>query len=331
MTAPPGQTRGPHRPRFLVVRLALTVLLIWFVVSRIEPRQAAEAIGSSLPWGLLWVLLLLPVNLGLQWSRWFVLLRAADLPVSARASAAMMFGGFSLGFLTPGRLGELGRGSLVRGEHDAIAIAGLTVVERSLSLVGGVGVAILAMIIGGYGNWWKWSLIVLIYSGALWLALHPPRMVDLLRRVSPLLPAGLRERVTTGARRFVQGWHLAGRRATLTALLLSVLQVVVVLLQLTGVYHASGTGAPLLTVLGAWAVVMGAKYFLPVAVGDIGVRESLAVLVFTDRNLPTAAAVGAALIIYLCNVLLPALAGTAAVVLGGGRGKPAPQSPSHSP
>jgi uncharacterized membrane protein YbhN (UPF0104 family) len=327
MTGPAVIPERTGRRLLLFGRLALTALLIWFVLSRIEPDQAAAAIGSTLPWGLLWVLVLLPVNLGLQWLRWFVLLRAGALPVSPRASLAMMFGGFSLGFPTPGRLGELGRGSLVHGEHDSISIAGLTVVERSLSFVGGVGVAIIAMIVGGYGNWWKWSLIVLTYGGALWLALHPPRVVELLRRTSPLLPSRFRERAAAGARRFVQGWHLAGRRATLTALLLSIVQVSVVLLQLTGAYHAVGTGAPLLKVLGAWAVVMGAKYFLPIAVGDIGVREGLAVLIFTDRNLPAAAAVGAALIIYLCNVLLPALVGTVTVAFGGRRG----QRPSHSP
>ncbi len=311
--------KAPGEPRrYLAVRLALTAVLIVFVLTRIEPEQAAEAIGSSLPWGPLWVLALLPLNLGLQWLRWYVLIRAANLPIAPGAALEMMFCGFGLGFPTPGRLGELGRGSLHRGEHDAVAVAGLTVVERSLALVGGVGVAALAMVLSGYGNWWKWGLIIILYSGAAWLALHPPLVVDLLRRTSPLLPGRIRDRVTDRARRFVQGWHLAGRRATLSALTLSVMQVAVVLTQLTGAYLAIGVPGATLKVLGAWALVMGAKYFLPVAIGDIGVRESLAILVFTDRNLPPAAAVGAALVIYLANVLLPALIG-AFIISGTGR------------
>ena len=56
--------------------------------------------------------------------------------------------------------------------------------------------------------------------------------------------------------------------------------------------------------------MLGAKHFLPITVGDIGVREGLALAVFADRQLLTSPALVAALLIYAVNVLAPALLGT---------------------
>ena len=111
------------------------------------------------------------------------------------------------------------------------------------------------------------------------------------------------------AGRFAQGWRLAGRRVALAAIAVSILQVTTVVIQFTICYLAVGSFSALTKVFGAWAVVLGAKHFLPVTLGDVGVREGLAVAIFADRALPTEAALVAALMIYLLNVLIPAGAG----------------------
>jgi len=300
------------RPRLLglLLRLLLTLTLAVLVLTRVEPAAIWEALHSAGPAAVLPVVGLLPVNLGLQWVRWHLLVRTGRLGMGPGRSLAVLLAGMPLGLVTPGRMGELGRGAMVAGPHDAVAVAGLTVLEKSFNILGGVGLALAAMVLSGYGSAWKWGLIAGAYAGAVYIALHPSRLAGLVDRLAPRLPGGAAARAARLAQRLVEGWRLAGRRAALTVLALSVLQLAVVLAQFTLCYlTASGTGEALKTA-GAWAVVLGAKYFLPITVADLGVREGLAVLVFADRALPTAPALATALLIYVVNVLLPALAGS---------------------
>jgi uncharacterized protein (TIRG00374 family) len=310
----------------MLLRLLLTALLVGFVLSRVHPRQAWAALQQAGWAGLLPVVLLLPINLGIQWVRWHFLVRTGGIPLGARESLKVMLAGLPLGLVTPGRMGEMGRGALVAGSHDAVAVAGLTVLEKTFNILGGTGLALAAMVLTGYGTAWKWGLIAGLYAGAVLVALHPFQLARLADRLAPRLPGRLGERIALLAGRFVDGWRRAGRRAALMVLFLSILQVAVALLQLTLAYlPAAGTGEAL-KVAGAWAVVLGAKYFLPVTVADLGVREGLAVLVFADRGLPASPALAAALLIYVVNVLLPALPG--ALLLARRPIPPAPASPS---
>lgn len=300
-------------------RVLVTLILVAFVLSRVELKQVLNDFGSSTWWGPTGAGLLLLLNIGLQWLRWHTLVRSGGLALSPVHSFRILLAGYPLGFLTPGRIGELGRGLMVPGKHDSVSVAGLTVLERAFSLLGGVGLASLAMILSGYGNLWKWTLILMTYFSVLYAALHPHLLARWIGSLAPRLPDNLRKFSSDWVDRFVEGWNIAGRRTALAVFLLSIMQSATVVAQLTLCYLAAGSVTVVLKVVGAWAVVLGAKYFLPITLGDVGVREGLAVLIFTDRNLPVPAAIVAALMIYVFNVLLPALAG--GLILLGTRNK----------
>jgi len=297
----------------LAFRALLTGLFLAYALSRVDLHRVAESVSASNWWGPGAAALLMVVNLGLQVARWHMVARAGGLRLSVAKSARMVAAGFPLGLLTPGRMGELGRGVAVEGRHDALSVAGLTALERGFGMLGGLGLAAVAMVLSGYGTPWKWALIGLLYIGAAALALSPAHLTRLLGVLARRVPGRAGAWVQEMGGRLVAGWRMAGRRAALQVLAISVVQVAVVIAQLTLCYLAAGSPAPLLKIVGAWAVVLGAKYLLPVTVGDLGVREGLAVAVFTDRVMDPAPALLAALTIYVLNVLIPSAAG--AVVL----------------
>lgn len=301
------------------LRATATLALLWFVASRVDLAQAARDFRASAWWGPAAVALLMVLNLALQWTRWHLVVRASGMRLPARRTLKMMLAGLPLGLLTPGRMGEFGRGLAVVGSHDAVSIAGLTALERGFGFVGSIGIALVAMILSGYGTAWKWAAILAFYLLAVLLILRPYRLAALARYLAPRLPGALGRRAGGIAERLVKGWELAGRRAALAVLVVSVLQTAVALLQMTIFYLAAAGPQPILKVFGSWAVVLGAKHFLPVTVGDLGVREGLAVAVFANRRLPTSPALVAALVVYVINVLIPTLVGT--VVLARGRRK----------
>ena len=296
-----------------VVRTLVTLLLLLYVVSRVNLDQALVALRSTSWWGPAGAGLLTIVNIGLQWMRWHLLVRAGNLGLSPARSLKVLLAGYPLGLVTPGRIGELGRGAAVSGEHDSVAVAGLTLLDHAFGLVGVTAVAFFGIIASGYGSTWKWVIFLVLYAALVYVAVHPARLVNWTKALAPGLPLSIRDRVRELASRFAQGWRLAGRRVAIAAIAVSTLQFAVVVFQFTICYAAAVSVPGFIKVAGAWAVVIGAKYVLPITIGDVGVRESLAVAVFADRGLPTPAALVAALTIYLLNVIIPSSVG--AVIL----------------
>lgn len=293
----------------LIVRFLITGLLIAFVISRVDLQQVTSDFRRVAWWGPVGAGLLVLVNLGLQWFRWHYLTRVGGLGLRPATSLRMLMAGLPMGLLTPGRMGELGRGAAVEGGHDAVVVAGLTALERSFSTLGSLGIAIAAMIASGYGTGWKWVVIAALYGGLAYIFFHPYRLAEWTTALMPATRGALGMRVRELAARFLAGWELAGRKAALNVFAISVLQTATAIVQVTICYMAAAGGVSLLKVAGTWAVVLGAKHFLPVTVGDLGIREGLAVAIFANRGLPTSAALIAALLIYVINILSPSIIG----------------------
>lgn len=298
-----------------LARTLVTILLLAYVVTRVDLEQASSALQRMAWWGLAGTSLLLVVNMGLQWLRWHILVRAGKLELSPSQSLRILLAGLPLGLITPGRIGELGRGAVVAGEHDSVSIAGLTLLEHAYGLVGALTIAGVGMVISGYATYLSFTILLIFYALVIYLALHPSKLVDWTKRISSTLPGSLGARTSELSSRFAQGWRLTGRKVAFTAIAISVVQVSVVIAQFTICYVATAAHPSIIQVAGAWSIVIGAKYFLPITIGDIGVREGLAVAVFTSLGFPAPEALIASLTIYLVNVLLPSSIG--AVILIG--------------
>ena len=139
-----------------LLRLFFTLALLAFALTRIDLVDLAGDLGRSAWWGPVGAGLLLLVNLGLQWARWHLLARTGGLPLTPPGTLRMLLAGLALGLVTPGRMGEIGRGAVVPGDHDALSVAGLTALERAIGMLGALGLALGAMIASGYGHPGKW-------------------------------------------------------------------------------------------------------------------------------------------------------------------------------
>ncbi len=72
--------------------------------------------------------LLIP-NLALQWYRWHMLLKLINPKVPKMESLSSLLGGMTLAFVTPGRLGEMGR-ILFLQKEDRLQAFGLLVIDK---------------------------------------------------------------------------------------------------------------------------------------------------------------------------------------------------------
>jgi hypothetical protein len=214
---------------------------------------------------------------------------------SARMSLHSLFVGFALGMVSPGRLGEVGRGVFM--ERDRFETSVLAAFDRTVSfamttLLGSVSALVVAPQVGAP-------------AVAIWCAAIPAIWFLRDRLVAPL------NRIGWG-RRSVQIISSVPRRLWIQVASLSLLFNLVFCAQFYLLLRSWGP----VEAKAVWAIpsIFGLKSLLPIAFMDLGVREGAAVLVFTILELEPVRAFGAALALFVMNVLLPGLVGGVLII-----------------
>ena len=254
-----------------VVRLTTSPEQLWLAASRLEAPYLVLAT------------VLMPVGILLQWYRWHALLHDALPGLPGAHVWRSLLAGFGLGLLTPGRLGELGRGVALPGR--AGAATGLAVADRLLS-----------------------SSVTLAAGCVTAFVLLSPVLAAACGAGVAAIFGGLslaRGRLTTGA--WFQPLRCVRRRTWALCALAALGFNLVFFSQLLLLLRAGGDLPPgtALAIPGVFAL----KTLLPVSFLDLGIREGAAVFVLAGVGVDATVAVQASLLLVAINVLLPGVAG----------------------
>lgn len=261
--------------RLIVGALLLSAIMHWVV----DPADVVTAFRSlDTGWWLL-ALLLMPVGVAVQWWKWRILVRTALPTIDDAQVTRSLWVGFSLGLVTPGRLGELGRGALWSGHRrQAVALAAL---DRTMS-------AAVTVTLGGFS-----------------LSLYQPTIAAaLLLLAVPAGVFGIRRLAKWSALEVLRQLPSSAWRSNLVG---AVAFNLLFIGQMALFLDASGNAS--MTAMLALPMMFALKTLLPISFLDLGVREGAAIAVLSLCGVPAAAAVQASLLLFCCNVLLPGLAG----------------------
>ena len=232
--------------------------------------------------------LLAVVGLVVQWVKWQQLLWFYRPQTTWREGLQSLLVGFAFGLVSPGRLGELGRGIFLGGDHATwVGAAG---VDRLCSL----GVTLAAAWVG------LWVIFPSREPGLVLLAVVMVLSIFIGARVG----MGRRERWINRVWKVVRQapWVLWAR-----GLAWSILFNLVFFIQFYILVRSWGPLPDI--VLWGIPVIFGLKCILPVSFMDLGVREGSAVLVFGLLEVDPLPAFNAAVLIFVLNVLLPGASG----------------------
>ena len=235
------------------------------------------------------------VLLFLRAYKWHSLMAAAGQG-HLRQSMRALFGGFALGLITPGRLGELGRCVFVRRQERA-QVALLTVLDRLLdswALLTFIGASLFLLA----------SRPAAVFGVAVWLALLPvvvgfPALVSYFSR---------RARESQYFRRHFMGAaeatpHIPTARFAILALCAMGVELASFFFLLRAFSPTEFT-----TALATYPYIILAGD-LPVSFSGVGVREGAAALLLSPYAVPSGAAVDASLLWFVFAILLPAALG----------------------
>ncbi|MDA0334756.1 MAG: lysylphosphatidylglycerol synthase domain-containing protein [bacterium] len=279
----------------LIARLAVAGALLYTITRWVvSPAELLENVVAADPYWLLLAAIMTPVGVLLQWWKWRRLVQAS-LPEIGEADILLsLFTGFGLGLLTPGRLGELGRGAHWPGARArATALAAADRLASSLvTLVAGAAWVVYYLPI----SWGVSCGLAMVGIGVSW------------RRFGSRLAAQLALR-----------WDMAcltdiPRNVWVSNSLAAIAFNVVFCLQMFCLLRA--TGAIALSAVFAIPAMFALKTLLPISFMDLGVREAAGVLVLGSVGVAATTAVQASLMLFGLNVLLPGVAGLLVLAIG---------------
>ena len=294
-----------------VLKIAITVLFFGVMIQFI-PLHDLEQSLLQVEWITVSIAatLLIP-NLFFQFLKWKHLVHLADPGITNQRIFTTLMIGFVLGLISPGRIGEMGKGMFIKF-HGRTLMVSMSVLDKvfsylALALFGlaGLGVLVFTSNLNEMMKAMTLSLAI-IFAGMLIMLVGRPNLVrvwiERSKTVVRFLP--MREPIIKA----LSSLELIRRRDFQKLSMYGLLFQATVLLQFYLIVCAFGP-VSIGPGLCAVAAVMFTKSLLPITLMDLGVREGAAIYFLGLIYVPAVSALSASLLLFCINVALPSLAG----------------------
>jgi len=292
------------------IKLTIAIVAMAILVKTVNFREIDSAFQNPQnPVFILLAVFLVFPNVFLQLYRWHYLLRLLRQDISLMESISSFFGGMVVGFVTPGRIGEVGR-SLFLKNVNRLQSVGLVFIDKLYSfltiLVGGIwGLFSLLVYHFNYGAFIFWPLFTvafLVTLSGLIIVINPQVIRTFLYNLSLLLP--YRDKM----KQIISCIDSFQKKQAIFFLILSFLLYFVYILQFCLLAFAFQK-LPWTTAVTATTSTIFAKTLFPVSLADLGIREGASVYFFLKFHVEKVTAFNSALLLFAINVLIPTLIG----------------------
>lgn len=241
-------------------------------------------------------------HIGFQVYKWLLLMRTANEKSGWREAGSSLLFSMAVGSFTPGRLGEIPGRSLLVTSLSAARCLSLALLDKVQMFLFLILVGIPSILIVLLPPSWEQTVAGgMVVAGSLILFFR----TDVLATLPHILPARWRR---SWIMEYQETLSPLPARQSIMLFLLTVASYAMLTLQVFSFLNAFEDVSAGNSFLGLSAM-MAAKTFLPVSIGDIGIREAGSVFFFTRVGVSATAAFHAAVMVFFSNVLIPSLLG----------------------
>lgn len=300
---------GKRRIIFITKIVLAMIVLLW-VIKKVDYNTIIQSFQNpqSPIFIYLGIFLLIP-NLTLQWYRWFFLLRLIQPDISVSDSIVSLFGGLTVGLITPGRIGEFGRALFLRQINYANAL-GLIFIDKFYASVQVIIFGIWGVIsfLGfklGYHRFLFAPLVglaLVITMLGISLMINPTQIRTFFYNVSLFLP--FRDKM----KQFIDGLDHFKTQQARPFIIFSVALYLIYIVQFS-FFSLAFESLSVKVLFTATTSTMFTKIVLPFSIGDLGIREGAAIYFFKNFQVQKVTAFNSAFLLFLINVMLPAIVG----------------------
>lgn len=304
-----------------VLKILLTVLALGYVGFRLwHDRDSLQSALSGMNAGsAIWVVLaivFLPLNIGLEATKWRKLVSPFYPEVTLFRALKAVLTGMATGIFTPNRLGEYAGRVLILPPGKRLEAVLVTFVDRLCQMIATLSFGLLALVAMSADDrgllagkllgdpalvsmfYWVGVALLLI----VWLIVWFPGI--LIRPIIWIFPK----------KKFAEHLQFALEHlpssTVRTVIVLSALRYLVFSAQYFFLLKAFQFEGGVLQAFPLIALIFLAKSVVPfLAFMELGVREIIAIAVFSLAGIGTGQAVSATFVLYLINILTPSVAG----------------------
>ena len=300
-----------NKRNILVLKLIISVTIIAVIFFDIDPGELKFIFNNANKKFIILALLLLPVNIFLQFSKWkYLISRVSESKTSSKVILTSVFLGISFGFITPGKVGELGKLFIIRNV-DKLKLLSMSILEKIYDVLpvivfGIISIPFLPHLFFTDSSLMQFNLLIITMAVAvifIFILLHP----GLIKLIVAYFKNNFFQ-TSTRFEKFNDGIQSFSKTNARTLSLFSLVLFFVYTSQFVLLIFAFGEIDIHLAYLGVWAAML-IKTFLPISLGDIGVREGTAAYIFGLMSFPKEAAVSAGFMLFVINILIPASVG----------------------
>ncbi|MBN2030958.1 flippase-like domain-containing protein [bacterium] len=295
---------------FYFLKISIACIILFILIHRVQFEQIYLAfINPNRPVFIFLAIVLLMPNLFIQWYRWFFLLKLVNPQITVLESFSSYFGGFTIGMITPGRIGEVSRGLFLK-DIDKLKAVGMVFIDKLYSVaiifIGGVwGIAILLSHLSGWVSFIVWPIFtmsLLITSLILIFITRPHGLKSILYHLSLMLP--YRDKT----RRFIRCFDPFGKRESHILFMLSFLMYFIYILQFCFLALAF-QNLPFVALFSSTTSTLFAKTLLPFSLADLGIREGASIYFFSQFQVEKVTAFDSSILLFAINILIPTFIG----------------------
>lgn len=305
--APKGLRFTINNKALFILKLGIASLLLFVLIHNIKIENIQFALKqANFVFICLAGLLLIP-NLFIQCVKWHYLLKLCKPNAKYLEAVKSLLSGFTLGFITPGRIGELGRAIFVK-DCNRIQVLSLTMVDKlfSMAMVFLMGTIALFLLLGvKLGSelinlWLAIALAAFFVVGS--LTLFPEKLRNSLYRIKSRLHFKEKsELLLSGIDNFNRHQACILFGLNLLFYMIFVTQFYLLLSAFQSIQLIDGY-----LVVASTIVV---KSLLPISFGDLGIRETAAIYFVSKIAAQPSTAFNASIFVFLINIVLPSLIG----------------------
>ena len=301
-----------QKPIILLVKVSIALLLVVYLIRHLNPNQIWTDLQSANIFIILSALLLLVLNLYLQYKKWQVVCNSVLQETDKKKILHSLFYGFSAGISTPMRIGEYVGRALPFKNKSAVEITIATFIDKLFSILIVLFLGTITSILFIYYYFNISDLLTLSLFLALFIALY---LIILVLNDSDFWKDYILKKIKKV--KFLSKYYVQFESINeLDSITIRKVTVLTVLFYFTYIFqfallvYAFSNSSHL--ALYAWigTMVMFSKKFISfLSIGDLGIREATAVYFAGILGVPEIAAFNASIFIFIINLVIPSLLG----------------------
>lgn len=295
-----------------ILKIAIAISLTVFLINYISLKEIIAAYKTANINFIIYAVILSVLNIGLQATKWKLVLSSSVGEVQYSKAIASYFAGVSSGLSTPARLGEFIGRALPLKKFNFLDITLMSFVDKIINVLvitffGAVSAVLFNRVVNHSHFYLDIPLLVVIttlFAFLVYLFFSKGVLIAIVKKK-------FKENEKITSKISVVEDFLAisfGKKSRI--ILINIAYYFIILFQFYLLTNAFNVGVDIAQMMFVASLILFATtVIVPFSFGDIGVREGAASYLVVLLGIPAATGFNAALVLFIINVIIPSLFG----------------------